>query len=187
MSKRMWGRVTRYALIDCENLTSRRHLGWATRWRAFERIELFGRAWAVARWRQAFARLGVAAPTVTLLPDDAPPQAADAIIQARLAEIAAASPQPRSLVLASNDSDFAPDVERLAASGVALAWARDPRSPVEAVRLLVEELGRGGPVPAARVGEVLWTRYGIRVNGRMRGWVAQAGLVWDGDGVIGPG
>lgn len=163
----------RWALIDCENLTSPRHLGWAARWRHFERVELFGRAWAVARWRATFRRLRAPPTAEAVIPDDAPPQAADAAIQARLVEIA--ERRPSLIVIASNDSDFTPDIERLTRRGIAVEWARDVRSPAEAIRLAMAELGRDGTAQAAAVGELLWRRYGIRAKGRLRGWAAQAG------------
>lgn len=161
--------MTRWALIDCENLTHPRHLGWAGRWRGFEHVELFGRAWAVARWRLALQRPCAE----TIIADDAPPQAADTAIQARLVEIT--ENPPSRIVLASNDSDFLPDFERLSQAGFTIEWVRDLRSPSAAIRLAVAELGSGGRASAAAVGELLWVRYGIRTKGRLREFVRQAG------------
>lgn len=143
------------------------------RWRCFERIEIFGRAAHLARWRQVLAGIGRVADAEVVIADDAPPQAADLAIARRVDALLAAKPD--FVAIASNDSDFDPDIRRLAEAGIAAARHGDP-GPAEMLALVVADLATGdGGVDAALVGERM-ARLGVPLRGRLKALAAKAGV-----------
>ncbi|EME68823.1 hypothetical protein H261_16453 [Paramagnetospirillum caucaseum] len=162
-------------LIDCENLTGTRRLEALSRWAGAGRIELFGRQGAMAPWRAALARRGLAAATETPVPDDAPSQAADQAIASAVRNLAV-RPIPGPVVIASNDKGFAADIAGLRAAGIA---ARQDFDLDEAglLRLVVAEIARpDGWAAAGGVGDHLSRRFGLDIRGRLSALAERAGL-----------
>ena len=207
----------RLVLIDCENLTGRHQVAAGFRWRGVERIETFGRAGDLARWRRGLARWGRVADAETVIADDAPSQAADLAIGRRVEALLAAGTLPqqippcdergssqggwpiegprayasvaqgfgetrpategpfRFVIIASNDSDFDPDIARLIAAGIDARRAGDPRPP-ELLALVVADLAVDGWTDAGPVGERLARDFALPLKGRLAALAAAAGL-----------
>ena len=161
-------------LIDCENLTGRHQVAAGFRWRRFERIETFGRAVHLARWRQALAGLGRVPDAEVVIADDAPPQAADLAIGRRVDMLLAA--KPVFVAIASNDSDFDPDILRLQASGIGAARHGDV-GPAELLALVVADIADAdGWADAGPLGERLAHDFALSLKGRLLPLAAKAGL-----------
>ena len=157
------------ALIDCENLTSAAQRAGARRWAGFARIELFGRAALVAPWRGLLN-----AQSETLVPDDAPSQAADQAMARRVDTLIALPSPPILVVIASNDKGFDADIARLDRAGIAGRRDRDFKQ-AEALRFLVAEAG-GEWIGAGGIGDRLWRQFGLRLKGRVADLARVAGL-----------
>jgi len=161
-------------LIDCENLTGRHQVAAGFRWRAFARIETFGRVSHLERWRLALARLGRVPDAEVVIADDAPPQAADQAIARRVAALLES--RPDFVAIASNDSDFDPDISRLNDAGIPAARHGDP-GPAELLALVVADLaGPDGWADAGPVGEMLAHEFDVSLRGRLVPLANKAGL-----------
>jgi hypothetical protein len=172
----------RIVLIDCENLTADRQMAVAFRWHDFDRIELFGRAAPIRRWTRALAHHAMVATGLYPVAEDAPSQAADDAIAARVGTWSVA--QPDLVVVASNDNGFDALLARLHAAGIAAAQHRDP-DPAEILRLVATHLATNGRAQAAAVGTITAERFGLSLKGRLDQLAAKAGLtlVRDGHGL----
>jgi len=159
-------------LIDCENLTGRQHLAAGFRWRGWW-IELFGRKIHLDRWRSALAGHGLAPAAETVIADDAAPQEADLAIGRRVDTLL--TERPLAVTIASNDSDFDPDIARLAAAGLAATRSGD-LGPAALLALVTAELARDGWADAGPVGERLARDFGLSLKGRLRPLAAKAGV-----------
>ena len=161
-------------LIDCENLTGRHQVAAGFRWRAFARIETFGRACHLARWRLALAGFGRIPDTEVAIADDAPPQAADQAIARRVDALLES--RPDFVAIASNDSDFDPDISRLNDAGIPAARHSDP-GPAELLALVVVDLaGPDGWADVGPVGERLSHEFDVSLRGRLVPLANKAGL-----------
>jgi len=149
------------ALIDCENLTAGPQRQIASLWSGFGRIELFGRLGLVDPWRGLLL-----VERETIIADDAPSQAADQEIAARVDALIAAPKPPSRVEIASNDKGFDADIRRLLAAGIA-ARRQGDLSPAEALRFLVAEQAVDGWASAGGVGDHLLRRFGLRLRGRL--------------------
>jgi len=163
----------RIVLIDCENLTGRHQLAAGFRWRGFERIEIFGRAADLARWRRALAGWGCVPAVETVIADDAPPQAADQAIGRRVDALLV--DRPDLVVISSNDGDFDPDIARLVAAGIPASRAGDP-GPAALLALVVADLAVDGWADAGPVGERLARDFAVSLKGRLPALAAKAGV-----------
>ncbi len=163
----------RVALIDCENLTGFRPLAAARQWAGWDRVELFGRLALVQRWRRVLDAAGIAIAAEILVADDAPSQAADECMAARVLALIAAPFPPSVVAIASNDLGFGRDIARLGAAGIAARQHKDPGD-AEILALIVAELG--GHTTAAVAGDMLWQRFRLRLNGRVDALATKAGL-----------
>ncbi|OAN52215.1 hypothetical protein A6A04_00500 [Paramagnetospirillum marisnigri] len=167
--------MTSVVLIDCENLSSPAQRQTVRRWRDFGRIELFGRDLLVEPWRRALVKAGLTANAEVLVPDDAPPQAADQIMAARIRQLTERAPRPGFIVIASNDKGFDADIALARAEGVAAERQGDPSHP-QLLRLVAEELASDGWAPVAGVGDHLARRFGLRLGGRVEALARAAGM-----------
>lgn len=162
-------------LIDCENLTSSPQLEALGRWAGAGCFELFGRESAMAPWRRALARRNLAVTVETLIPDDAPSQAADQAIALAVRALAArkvAGP----VVIASNDKGFAADIAHLSSVGIAARQDFDLDAS-GLLRLVVAEIaGQDGWASGGGVGDHLVRRFGLDIRGRLAVLAARAGL-----------
>ncbi|WP_096704017.1 NYN domain-containing protein [Magnetospirillum sp. 15-1] len=162
-------------LIDCENLTSPRQLESLGRWAGAGRVELFGREAAMAPWRKALARRGIAVAAETPVPDDAPSQAADQAIARAVREMAA-RPVPGPVVIASNDKGFAADIDHLSAAGIEARQDFDLNE-TGLLRLVMKEIARpDGWAAAGGIGDHLIRRFGLDIRGRLATLAARAGI-----------
>ncbi len=167
--------MTSVALIDCENLSSPAQRQVVRRWRDFGRIELFGREALVEPWRRALATAGLTATAETLVPDDAPPQAADRIMAERMRGLTEAEDKPAFIAIASNDKGFDADIAHAREAGVMAERQGDPTAP-QLLRLVAEELATDGWAPVAGVGDHLARRFGLRLGGRVEALARAAGM-----------
>ncbi len=162
-------------LIDCENLTSSRQLESLGRWAGAGRFELFGRESAMAPWRKALARRNWRIAAETLIPDDAPSQAADQAIALAVRALAAGCPMG-PVVIASNDKGFSADIAHLQSKGIEARQDFDLDAAGLLRLVVVETAGPDGWASGGGVGDHLVRRFGLHIRGRLAALAVRAGL-----------
>ncbi len=129
----------------------------------------------MAPWRKALILRDLVPAAETLIPDDAPSQAADEAI-ARTVRNLVTQPFAGPVVIASNDKGFAADIAYLAARNIPARQDFD-LDEIGLLRLVIREVARpDGWAAAGGVGDHLIRRFGLDIRGRLPALAVRAGL-----------